>query len=402
MNDVPSSILILDDEENYAEMLRQLLQDAGYEVMACLNAAVALEILQQDSFGLVLADYKMPEMDGADFLRAAREILPDLPVIMVSGFMNTPELLRVANIGVTLVLEKPIKPRGLLQAVRRYVEPPIPSGESEATEAQEADTGPLERESTYPRPLRFLRDACPVAQGWVELFWEAHQAERHLPLVYAPGSCWNAAVREAAVWAGGSPRRVFRVVAAHESVVNALGRLREAMASETLAPAAIAVELAPGEEAWLEAWSAEIGEILAAAPTVRCLYGGHQPEAVALPATLARQAIPVVIPPLRDRLGDLALQTVQFLDFHSGGKALSLSARAIRLLLHYQWPGNEDELFAVIRRLGVMCGEGEIDLPELVEGLERAHAVVDHRLAEHDLNWFLAQRQEIATLRQTG
>lgn len=65
----------------------------------------------------------MPIMDGAVFLKKAREVFPELPVILVSGLMNTPELVKVANMGVTLVLEKPLDTRYFLEQVKRFVQP---------------------------------------------------------------------------------------------------------------------------------------------------------------------------------------------------------------------------------------------------------------------------------------
>ena len=65
----------------------------------------------------------MPVMDGADFLKKARELYPNLPFILVSGLMNTPELVKVANMSVTLVMEKPLDTAAFLRHVARFSEP---------------------------------------------------------------------------------------------------------------------------------------------------------------------------------------------------------------------------------------------------------------------------------------
>ena len=114
-------ILLIDDEEQFAQMLRDLLQLNGYEAEYCLDPSEALTRLQNENFELVITDYRIPEMDGAQFLEATRLFNPDIPVIMISGLMNMPELIRVANIGVTLVLEKPFKTEELLEHVARRV-----------------------------------------------------------------------------------------------------------------------------------------------------------------------------------------------------------------------------------------------------------------------------------------
>ena len=97
-------ILLIDDEEKFAQMLQELLQLSGYESDYCLNPKEAVARLRQEEFDLVITDYKMPEMDGAEFLQEARKLNPDLPVIMISGLMNMPELIKVANIVALLII----------------------------------------------------------------------------------------------------------------------------------------------------------------------------------------------------------------------------------------------------------------------------------------------------------
>ena len=77
-------ILVLDDEQNYAEMLRDLLVQEGFCTDMVTRPVDALKKLDTEEYDLVVADYKMPVMDGADFMERARARLPSLPIIMVS------------------------------------------------------------------------------------------------------------------------------------------------------------------------------------------------------------------------------------------------------------------------------------------------------------------------------
>jgi len=388
---ISNRILILDDEESYARMLQEILQDAGFETVLSTRASDALAKLEEESFALVVVDYKMPEMNGAEFLREARRALPDLPVIMVSGFMNTPELLRVANIGVTLVLEKPINPKVFLRAVTRFVAQPV---QENAALLDETDAAAVESDvDEYPRPLRFLYDACPVSRGWIELFWEAHQHARHLPIVYPAGGCWNAATQEAACWSEGDPRGVLRLVASHVSVETALRLLSHALKAEEPRLTIVAIELGAGSEAWLEAWAQKLPEVVPEGSPLRFLYGAHQAEHVALPAALGSRGSLITIPPLHERLGDLATMLQRLLRFHGIAKQFRLTPTAIRLLLHYAWPGNEAELAAVARSLAVTLEEGDVTEHAVVHALEKAHALIDPSLAHYDMSWYLQQRE---------
>ena len=116
-------ILVLDDEENYAEMLQELLRDNDYRVDTATRPERAIDRLEEIPYDLVISDYKMPVMDGADFLKKSRELYPNLPFILVSGLMNTPELVKVANMSVTLVMEKPLDTEAILSHVARFSEP---------------------------------------------------------------------------------------------------------------------------------------------------------------------------------------------------------------------------------------------------------------------------------------
>ena len=131
-------ILVLDDEESYANMLRSLLEQKGFLAKAFTSPEEAAEELQNEDYHLIVSDFKMPVMDGAKFLEKVRGIAPTLPVIFVTGLMNTPELIKVANMGVSLVLEKPIDIDEFLEHVKHFVYP-VTSENSEALKADQKD-----------------------------------------------------------------------------------------------------------------------------------------------------------------------------------------------------------------------------------------------------------------------
>ncbi len=198
-------IILIDDEEKFARMLHELLQGNGYESDFCLNPEEALVRIKQENYQLIITDYKMPQMDGAEFLVEARRINPDLPVIMISGLMNLPELIKVANIGVTLVLEKPFDIEDLLESVSRFVKP---SKDKEvSTEAMEMQASEISFQQekvtvTYPSPARFLSDASNENKRFLQTLWTAANSCRHLPFHAQQGSEIRLAAKELAGWAG--------------------------------------------------------------------------------------------------------------------------------------------------------------------------------------------------------
>lgn len=105
---IVSQILVLDDEENYALMLCALLTEYGFAVDVATSSNDACQMIRDKQYALIVSDYRMPLMDGAAFLKKVRMIHPRLPVFLVSGAMDTAELVKVANLGATRVYEKPL------------------------------------------------------------------------------------------------------------------------------------------------------------------------------------------------------------------------------------------------------------------------------------------------------
>lgn len=184
-------IILIDDEEKFALMLQELLKAAGYEADFCLNPEEALERVKEENYELVITDYKMPQMDGAQFLQEARKVNPDLPVIMISGLMNMPELIKVANIGVTLVLEKPFNTDDLLKYVGRFVHPSASEEVSAMAMDMEASEISFQQETievTYPSPATSLSDSSNENKRFLESLWNSANAYRHVPFYAQVGA----------------------------------------------------------------------------------------------------------------------------------------------------------------------------------------------------------------------
>ncbi len=92
-----SRILLVDDEENILKALRRLLLAHDYEVECYIDPGEALRRCGVTTFDLVIADYRMPEMDGVAFLRAFREQQPAAMRIILSGYSDSAALLGAIN-----------------------------------------------------------------------------------------------------------------------------------------------------------------------------------------------------------------------------------------------------------------------------------------------------------------
>ena len=79
-------ILIVDDDASIRKLFRTVLGRDGYRVSVAADAESALNLLEQDSFDLLVTDKNLPGLSGFDLVLRARTIFPDLPAIMITGF----------------------------------------------------------------------------------------------------------------------------------------------------------------------------------------------------------------------------------------------------------------------------------------------------------------------------
>jgi putative two-component system response regulator len=112
-------ILIVDDEETIRLALRKFLRSRGYEVEIAGSGDLALDILNKDSFSLMLCDVRMPGMTGVQIVPRAREIDQNLAIIMLTAVNDAATATEVLASGATDYLMKPVELADLQQAVDR-------------------------------------------------------------------------------------------------------------------------------------------------------------------------------------------------------------------------------------------------------------------------------------------
>ena len=91
------TILVVDDEENMRESLKDILEEDNYTVELAETGVAALEVINNQQISVVITDARMPEMDGFELLRKVKSDKPDLPVIMITAYA-TPKLAVEASV----------------------------------------------------------------------------------------------------------------------------------------------------------------------------------------------------------------------------------------------------------------------------------------------------------------
>ncbi|MFP4305740.1 MAG: PAS domain S-box protein [Desulfococcaceae bacterium] len=121
-------ILLVDDEVQITEMERQMLERLGYTVTVRTSSVEALEAFRATPhrFDLVITDQTMPNITGAALTRQCRNIRPDVPVILCTGFSEALSPVEARFLGVNEYLMKPVVKRQMARAIRRALGKPDP------------------------------------------------------------------------------------------------------------------------------------------------------------------------------------------------------------------------------------------------------------------------------------
>jgi DNA-binding NtrC family response regulator len=104
-----STIVIVDDEEMVLTSLNSFLSlETGYTVKTFTSAKEALVYIEEEPVDLVVSDYLMPEMDGISFLAAVRDLRPEVPRIILTGYADKENAIKaINNVGLFQYIEKP-------------------------------------------------------------------------------------------------------------------------------------------------------------------------------------------------------------------------------------------------------------------------------------------------------
>lgn len=119
---MPNKLLILDDDTDFNSLLTDIFEQADYEVTSVEDPLVAVEVFQESHFDLVVTDHKMPEMTGTEFMRKIKDIRPNTPVIMVSGYLENDAIRNLISDGVGGVFLKPLNIFSLLERTNELLE----------------------------------------------------------------------------------------------------------------------------------------------------------------------------------------------------------------------------------------------------------------------------------------
>ncbi len=117
-----AKVLVVDDEAVITRGLCRIFEDMGYQAEASESGFGAIEKLQKSSFDIVITDLKMPGMDGIEVLKAIKTLQPDVPVIIITGYSTVDTAVEAMKNGAFDYISKPFTPDQIIEIVEKALE----------------------------------------------------------------------------------------------------------------------------------------------------------------------------------------------------------------------------------------------------------------------------------------
>ena len=117
-----AKVLCVDDEKNVRNLMRKVLEDEGYEVVAVSSGEEAQELLNRERFNILTLDLKLPGISGIDLLKKLQEEGMEVPAIVISAIATPEAIVEAMKNGAVDFLSKPFSPEELLEKVKGVLE----------------------------------------------------------------------------------------------------------------------------------------------------------------------------------------------------------------------------------------------------------------------------------------
>jgi two-component system response regulator HydG len=126
-------ILIIDDDVDICVLLKRFLERNGYEVKTSFKGQEGLQQFANADFDVVLTDFRLPDMDGIDVLKSIKKSKPNVPVIVITGYSDVGQAVKVIRLGAFEYVTKPIFPEEILMLVKDALDKRVNSDENNST-----------------------------------------------------------------------------------------------------------------------------------------------------------------------------------------------------------------------------------------------------------------------------
>lgn len=381
-------VLVVDDEQIMRESLAGWLQEDGLEVITAESGAQALQIIARETFDLMLVDLKMPGMSGLDFLKKAKEIQPQTPVIIMTAYATVDTAVQAMKDGAEDYITKPFIPDEVSMTIHKILQSQSLVRENIQLRLQISKQYDYHNIISNNLQMQKILDLIPqiadspspvLIQGergtGKELIAKAihfnsnraSQSFISVPCAGLPDSLLKIDLfgREKGAIAGAKSFRKGKLEIAHGGTLflDEVGALSAALQPELLSI------LQEKEFMRLRGEKCIHVDIRVISATSRDLWKGVQEGWFREDLYYRINAIPIILPPLRERKEDIPLLVEHFIAKYNvidARKVKGINEEALCFMLKYHWPGNIRELENVVERAILVNNTGVItpaDLP---------------------------------------
>ena len=380
-----TKLLIVDDEQLQRDSLAGFLKKIGYDVSTADSAQTALAHMHRHPVDIVLSDYKMPYMTGADLLKEVKSRHPNVILVLITAFGTVDIAVNAMKSGAWDFLTKPVD-LDQLETLLKGIEDHIHSSKNPDIISIEQDSEAMDFLAKDPVMLGLLQQAQRVADSQVTVlitgetgvgkevlaeFIHQHSSRSKQPMVAVncaalPSHLIESELfgHEKGAFTGATATRIGRFEEAHEGTLflDEIGDLPLDMQTKLLR------FLQSGE-------FQKIGENKVLKSDVRVIAATNVDLLYAIQIGEFREdlyyrlnVINLEIPPLRSRPDDIKVLADYFLEkfgLREGRSGMTLSSKALEALQSYHFPGNVRELGNLLERAVLLCNDPEI----LADGL---------------------------------
>jgi two-component system nitrogen regulation response regulator NtrX len=377
-------ILLVDDEQNIITVLEDILRDEKHIVYFARNGAEALDLLSKNDFDIIFLDIMLPDMDGLSILEKIKSSCADSAVIMISGHGSIDVAVRATKLGAYDFLEKPLSLERVVTIANNAMERLNLKRENIMLRRDGAVDDEMIGSALLMSDVRetIERSAATNARVFITgengtgkelvaraIFRRSKRADKPFIKVNCaaiPDDLIESELfgHEKGSFTGAVGRRIGKFELANGGTIF-LDEICDMSLSAQAKVLRVLQEQQLERVGGNETINVDVRVIAATNVDVRrAIDEGQFREDL----FFRLNVIPVVVPPLRDRVDDIPLLVNYFLNKFSNEHGVAekrINEESISFLKSYSWPGNVRELKNVMERISIMVVKEDIDVADL-------------------------------------
>ncbi len=422
MSEARERVLVVDDEPDLAESCAYFLERAGYEARTAVSAPEALELLQKESFGVVVSDVRMPRMSGMELLSAIRQRDPDIEVLLLTGYPDLQMAVSAIKQGAFDYLAKPYGEEELIERVGKAMAHRRVKDQNEGLRERlrsgVAGRRLIHTSKSFGEAIAMLERAARTTAsvlligesgtGKELLAHHLHDSSDRADKPFVPVDCASIPAdlfeselfgHKMGAFTGASTDKpgLFQVADGGTLFLDELGELPLEFQSKLLRTIQERTVRPVGSS------SERAVDVRIVAASNRDLQKEVEQGNFRADLFYRLDVVRIAVPPLRDRQGDVDVLVAHLLErFGKQAGITRIASDAAEKLRAYHWPGNVRQLRNAMERACTLGNAPELVLQDLPPELRGEQSVTPAEPTDAELGTFQEMKaRRIAAMEQT-